>query len=421
MRLDETHDPALASWVESAHEPGCDFPLQNLPFGIFKRKGQKEPARGGVAIGDQIFDLAALGFRTGATLNGLAAMGRNAARKLRRELSRALSVKSRQRKRLQKHLVPMKQAELFLPVAIGDYSDFYTGIHHATNVGRLLRPDNPLLPNYKWVPIGYHGRGSSIVVSGTAVRRPVGQLKPPEAPAPAYSPSRRLDYETELGFIAGTGNRLGRPIPIGAALDHVFGAVLLNDWSARDLQAWEYQPLGPFLAKSFATTISPWIVTMEALEPYRCAAFARPAEDPRPLPHLLAEDDQREGGLSIEVEMHLRTAKMKSPLRLSRGNFRDSYWTLAQIVAHQTSNGCNLQPGDLLGSGTISGTTADSLGSMMELTLAGKQPLELANGERRAFLDDGDEVIERGRCAREGYATIGFGEASGRILPVGAK
>jgi fumarylacetoacetase len=421
MKLDETHDPALRSWVESAHAAGCEFPIQNLPFGIFKRKGQKEPARGGVAIGDQIFDLAALGFRTGATLNGLAAMGRSAARKLRRELSRALSVKSRERKRLQKQLVPMKQAELFLPVAIGDYSDFYTGIHHATNVGRLLRPDNPLLPNYKWLPIGYHGRGSSIVVSGTALRRPTGQIKPADAPAPVHAPSKRLDYEAELGFIGGTGNRLGRPIPIDAALDHVFGAVLLNDWSARDLQAWEYQPLGPFLAKSFATTISPWIVTMDALEPYRCAAFARPAEDPRPLPYLFAEDDQREGGLSIEVEMHLRTAKMKSPLRLSRGNFRDSYWTLAQIVAHQTSNGCNLQPGDLLGSGTISGTTADSLGSMMELTLAGKQPLELANGERRAFLDDGDEVIERGRCAREGYATIGFGEASGRILPARAK
>jgi len=417
MRLDETHDPALQSWVESAHEPACDFPIQNLPFGIFKRKGQKEPARGGVAIGDQILDLAALGVRTGPTLNGLAAMGRQAARKLRRELCRALSVKTRHKKRLQKYLVPMKQAELFLPVAVGDYSDFYTGIHHATNIGRLLRPDNPLLPNYKWVPIGYHGRGSSIVVSGTDVRRPKGQLKPPDAQAPAYAASKRLDYEVELGFIGGTGNRLGRPIAVRDALDHVFGAVLLNDWSARDLQTWEYQPLGPFLAKSFATTISPWIVTMDALEPYRCAAFARAADDPRPLPYLLDEDDQREGGLSIGVEMHLRTPKMKAPVRLSRGNFRDSYWTLAQIVAHQTSNGCNLQPGDLLGSGTISGTTADSLGSMMELTLAGKQPLELANGERRAFLDDGDEVIEHGRCAREGCASIGFGMAAGRILP----
>ena len=417
MSLDETHDPGLRSWVESAHEPGCEFPIQNLPFGIFKRKGQKEPARGGVAIGDQILDLAALGVRTGPTLNGLAAMGRKAARKLRRELSRALSAKSRQRKRLQRYLVPMRQTELFLPVAVGDYSDFYTGIHHATNIGRLLRPDNPLLPNYKWVPTGYHGRGSSIVVSGTGVRRPRGQLKAPDAPAPVYAPSRRLDYEVELGFIAGSGNRLGRTIPVGEALEHVFGAVLLNDWSARDIQAWEYQPLGPFLAKSFATTISPWIVTMDALEPYRCPAFARAADDPRPLPYLLDEVDQREGGLGIEVEMHLRTPKMKASDRLSRSDFRDSYWTLAQIVAHQTSNGCNLLPGDLLGSGTLSGTSAGSLGSLMELSLGGKSPLQLASGETRTYLEDGDEVIQRGRCAREGCATIGFGEASGRILP----
>jgi fumarylacetoacetase len=417
MSLDETHDPALKSWVESAHEPGCEFPIQNLPLGIFKRKGHKEPARGGVAIGDQILDLAALGVRTGATLNGLAAMGRQAARKLRREVSRALSMKSRQRKRLQKYLVPMKQSELFLPVAVGDFSDFYTGIHHATNVGRLLRPDNPLLPNYKWVPIGYHGRCSSIVVSGTDVRRPRGQLKPPDAPAPVYAPTRRLDYEVELGFIAGSGNRLGHTIAVGEALDHVFGAVLLNDWSARDIQAWEYQPLGPFLAKSFATTISPWIVTMDALEPYRCPAFPRAAEDPQPLPYLQDEADQREGGFSIELEMHLRTPKMKAPLRLSRGSFRDSYWTLAQIVAHQTSNGCNLQPGDLLGSGTLSGASADSLGSLMELSLGGKSPLQIASGESRTFLEDGDEVIQRGRCAREGCASIGFGEGSGRILP----
>jgi fumarylacetoacetase len=417
MSLDETHDPALKSWVESAHEPGCEFPIQNLPLGIFKRKGHKEPARGGVAIGDQILDLAALGVRTGTTLNGLAAMGRPAARKLRRELSRALSVKSRQRKRLQKYLVPVKQAELFLPVAVGDYSDFYAGIHHATNIGRLLRPDNPLLPNYKWVPIGYHGRCSSIVVSGTDVRRPRGQLKPPDAPAPVYAPTRRLDYEVELGFIAGSGNRLGRTIAVGEALEHVFGAVLLNDWSARDIQAWEYQPLGPFLAKSFATTISPWIVTMDALEPYRCPAFPRAAEDPQPLPYLQDEADQREGGFSIELEMHLRTPKMKAPLRLSRGSFRDSYWTLAQIVAHQTSNGCNLQPGDLLGSGTLSGASADSLGSLMELSLGGKSPLQIASGESRTFLEDGDEVIQRGRCAREGCASIGFGEGSGRILP----
>jgi fumarylacetoacetase len=417
MKLDETHDPALTSWVESANVPGCDFPIQNLPFGIFRRKGRKEPPRGGVAIGDQILDLEALGVRTGPTLNGLAASGRAALRKLRRELSRALREKSAQRKRLSRYLLPMRQAELLLPVAIGDYSDFYTGIHHATNIGRILRPDNPLLPNYKWVPIGYHGRGSSIVVSGTPIRRPRGQVKAPDAPAPTYAPSKRLDYEVELGFIAGTGNRLGRPIAIGDALEHVFGAVLLNDWSARDVQAWEYQPLGPFLAKSFATTISPWIVTMDALEPYRCPAFARAADDPRPLAYLHDDDDQREGGFAIEVQMHLRSAKMKQPARLSRGSFRDSYWTVAQMIAHQSSNGCNLQPGDLLATGTLSGTSADSLGSLMELTLAGKNPLSLPGGETRAFLEDGDEVIERGRGARQGYATIGFGEAAGRILP----
>ena len=421
MKLDETHDPALTSWVESANAPGCDFPIQNLPFGIFRRKGRKEPARGGVAIGDQILDLAALGVRTGPTLNALAATAPAARRRLRRELSRALRAKSTQRKRLARYLVPMKQAELLLPVAIGNYSDFYSGIHHATNVGRLLRPDNPLLPNYKWVPIGYHGRSSSIVVSGTPIRRPMGQAKAPDAPAPVYAPSKRLDYEAELGFIAGTGNRLGRPIAVGDALDHIFGAVLLNDWSARDVQAWEYQPLGPFLAKSFATTISPWIVTMDALEPYRCPPFARAADDPRPLPYLSDDEDQREGGFAIELEMHLRTAKMKQPARLSRASFRDSYWTVAQLVAHQTSNGCNLQAGDLVASGTLSGTSPDSLGSLMELTLAGKNPLSLPDGETRAFLQDGDEVIERGRCARQGYATLGFGEAAGRIWPAVAQ
>jgi len=417
MKLDETHDPALKSWVESANAPGCDFPIQNLPFGIFRRKARKEPPRGGVAIGDQILDLAALAVRTGPTLNGLAASGRPALRALRRQLSRALRERSTQRNRLARYLVPMRQAELLLPVVIGDYSDFYTGIHHATNIGRILRPDNPLLPNYKWLPIGYHGRASSIVVSGTPIRRPRGQVKPVEAPAPVYAPSQRLDYEVELGFIAGAGNPLGRPIPISDALEHVFGAVLLNDWSARDVQAWEYQPLGPFLAKSFATTISPWIVTMDALEPYRCPALPRAADDPRPLAYLSDDNDQREGGLAIEVEMHLRTTKMKQPAQLSRGSFRDTYWTVAQMVAHQTSNGCNLQPGDLFASGTLSGASADSLGSLMELTLAGKNALSLPGGETRAFLEDGDEVIERGRCSREGYAAIGFGEAAGRILP----
>src|SRR2546427_6919248 len=373
--LDETHDPDLKSWVESANAPGCDFPIQNLPFGIFRRRNSKEERRAGVAIGDQIFDLAALGVKSGPTLNGLAAMGRPVWKRLRKEISSAW-VKGR--KRFENHLVPMKRAELFLPVTVGDYTDFYTSVFHATNVGRLFRPDNPLLPNYKWVPIGYHGRASTVVVSGTPVVRPSGQIKPPDAAAPVFSPSKRLDYECELGFVVGPSNRLGRPVSIKDALDHVFGVVLLNDWSARDIQAWEYQPLGPFLAKSFATTISPWVVTLEALAPFRVPAFARNAEDPKPLPYLFDEADQREGGFAINVEMHLRSAKMReqkaAPARMSRGNFRDSYWTLAQIVAHQTSNGCKLQPGDILGSGTISGTTGDSLGSMMELTLGGQDP-----------------------------------------------
>jgi len=414
MVLDATHDAGLKSWVESANQPGCDFPIQNLPFGIFKRKGAKESPRGGVAIGDQILDLAALGIKTGPTLNGLAAMGRGEWKRLRRTLSHGLSIKKRNA-RFTRYLLPMKQAELFLPMAIGDYTDFFTGIHHATNMGRMLRPDNPLLPNYKWVPIGYHGRSSSIVVSGARVPRPVGQTRVPDQPAPAFGPSRRLDYEAELGFVVGPGNALGKPIALADALNHVFGVVLLNDWSARDVQAWEYQPLGPFLAKSFATTISPWVVTREALEPYRCPAFARAPGDPQPLPYLYDEDDQREGGFSIEVEMYLRSEKMKSAVRLSRASFCDSYWTPAQLVAHHTSNGCNLRPGDLLGSGTLSGATPDSFGSLMELTQAGKSPLTLPGGETRAFLEDGDEVIQRGRCTREGFATIGFGDGRGTI------
>src|SRR3954470_440115 len=417
MSLDATHDPDAKSWVESANAPDTDFPIQNLPLGIFKRKGATEAPRGGVAIGDQILDLAALEVRTGPTLNGLAAQGRAAMRKLRRDLFRALSVKSTSRKRLERHLVPMARAELFLPLVIGDYSDFFTGIHHATNMGKMLRPDNPLLPNYKWVPIGYHGRGSSIVISGTPIRRPSGQLKAPDAPAPTYGPSKRLDYEVEMAFVVGKSNRLGEPIAIGRAHEHLFGALLLNDWSARDMQAWEYQPLGPFLAKSFATTISPWVVTMDALEPYRCPAYPRAEGDPKPLPYLHDEADQREGGYAIELEMHLATPKTKSPVRLSRSNFRDSYWTVAQLLAHQSSNGCNVQPGDLLGTGTISGSTPDSYGSLMELTQAGKQPLQLPSGETRAFLEDGDEVIEHARCVGEGAATVGFGEARGVIQP----
>ena len=385
-------------------------------LGIYRKRNSAEKPRGGVAIGDQILDLAALGLRTGATLNGIAALGPGKWKDLRKAVFAFLQ-KGNYQKRKAKYLSPAKQAELFLPLAIGDYSDFFTGIHHATNMGKMLRPDNPLLPNYKWVPIGYHGRASSIVVSGTPVVRPVGQSRAADAPAPAFGPSRRLDYEAELGFVAGRGNLLGRKIPVNEAERHLFGVVLLNDWSARDLQAWEYTPLGPFLAKSFASTISPWIVTLQALEPFRCAAFPREAADPQPLPYLLSQKDQEQGGYDIKIEMHLRTAKMKTPVLLSRGNFRDAYWTPAQMVAHQTSNGCNLQPGDLLGSGTISGAAPDSYGSMMELSQAGKNPISLPDGETRGFLEDGDEVIETAYCEKAGFASIGFGMATGIVRP----
>jgi fumarylacetoacetase len=419
VKLDATHDPELRSWVESANDPATDFPVQNLPFGIFRRKGSKEAPRGGVAIGDQILDLAAVGLKTGPTLNKLAAAGRPVWRTLRAALSRGLSDEKR-KKRFSKFLVPQKKADLFLPVQVGDYSDFYAGIHHAVAVGKIFRPDNPLLPNYAWVPIGYHGRASSVVISGTPVVRPHGQTKAPDAPAPVVGPSKRLDFELELGFVVGPGTRLGATVPIAKAMDHVFGVVLLNDWSARDIQAWEYQPLGPFLAKSFATTVSPWIVTMEALEPFRCAAFDRaPGGQPAPLPYLNDAADQREGGYDIAMEMYLRTAKMRAQKlaaqRLTRSSFRHSFWTAAQIVTHQASNGCNLQPGDLLGSGTISGPTPDALGSMLELTQGGKAPLALPSGETRVFLEDGDEVIQRSRCERAGRASIGFGEAAGTI------
>ena len=416
--LDATHDPELKSWVESANDPASDFPIQNLPFGILRRKGTKEKPRGGVAIGDQVFDLAALGIETGPTLNGIAAAGPSTWRRLRKQISKALSVGGF-KKSYSRHVVPIRRAELFGPMAIGDYTDFYSGIYHATTIGKLFRPDNPLLPNYKWVPIGYHGRASSVVVSGTPVVRPVGQVKPPNSEAPVFAPTKRLDYEVELGFVVGAGNRLGASIGIEDARQHLLGVLLLNDWSARDVQAWEYQPLGPFLSKSFATTISPWIVTLEALEPFRCAAFERPSGDPKPLPYLFDTNDQEKGGLEIELEMFLASEAMRKakapPLRLSRGNARDAYWTAAQMLAHHSSNGCNLQPGDLLGSGTLSGATPESAGSLMELTQGGKAPLQLPGGESRIFIEDGDEVTLRGRCQRPGVAPLGWGECTGVV------
>ncbi|MGB7189936.1 MAG: fumarylacetoacetase, partial [Acidobacteriaceae bacterium] len=323
------------------------------------------------------------------------------------------------RGRVEPLLVPRAGAEMLLPARIGDYTDFYASVYHATNVGQLFRPDNPLLPNYKWVPIGYHGRASSIVVSGTAVRRPSGQTKAGDAAAPVFGPTRALDYELEVGFFVGPGNRLGEPVPLAEAERHIFGLCLVNDWSARDVQAWEYQPLGPFLAKNFVTTISPWVVTMEALGPFRTAAFARAADDPKPLEYLDSAEDQARGCFDVTLEVWLRTARMRreaaESVRVSRGNLRDLYWTLAQMLTHHASNGCNLQPGDLLATGTVSGATADSMGCLLERTRRGAEPLALPNGETRKFLEDGDEVTLRAYCEREGWTRIGFGECTGVV------
>src|SRR5882762_8365790 len=429
----ETHDPKIQSWVESANDPQCDFPIQNLPFGVFRRRGTKEP-RIGVAIGDQILDLAACAADDSLAglaeptaracqepaLNGLMALGQAAASELRRILHGALAEGSERQGTVAKNLMSMGEAELFVPAHIGGYTDFYASIHHATNVGRLFRPENPLLPNYKHLPIAYHGRASSIVVSGTPVVRPAGQQRSGENP-PAYAPSRRLDYELEAGLYIGTGNALGSTIPITQAGQHIFGFSLVNDWSARDIQAWEYQPLGPFLGKNFATSVSPWVVTTEALAPFHAPAAPRPVGDPKPLLYLEAELDQRLGALSIELEVLVATAKMReqgiAPHRLSHVNFNTMYWTPAQMVAHHASNGCNLEPGDLLASGTVSGPTPDSLGSLLELSQGGRQPIALPNGETRTFLEDGDEIVMRGTCSLPGYRGIGFGECRGVILP----
>ena len=430
-RIDDTHDAGLVSWVESANADDTDFPIQNLPLGRFRRRGSAEAFRPGVAIGTQIVDLAAAGAAgllpgdtaaslAGGELNAFMALGAPARQALRRTLSQALRQGAAQQAAWQACLLAQDQAELALPCRIGDYTDFYTGIHHATAVGRLFRPDDPLLPNYKWVPIGYHGRASSIVASGQAFRRPLGQARGPEDAAPRFGPSRRLDHELEVGLFIGRGNALGEPVPLGEAEDHAFGLVLLNDWSARDIQAWEYQPLGPFLSKSFATTLSPWIVTLEALAPFR-SPFVRPAGDPAPLPYLDSAGNAAQGGFDIELEVCLQTAAMREAgaphQRLMQSNYRDAYWTAAQMLTHHSANGCNLQPGDLLGSGTQSGPLPGQGGSLLELTQGGKQALRLANGETRTFLEDGDSVMLRGRCRRDGFRSIGFGPCEGQILP----
>lgn len=432
--LNETHDPLLRSWVASANAAGADFPIQNLPFAVFRRKGRTEPWRGGVAIGDQIIDLAAVaaaGLFTGQAavavqaaagdkLNALMALGHGAWSALRLALSRALRDGAPGQAALQACLVPQAEAEYDVPARIGDYTDFYTSVHHATNIGRLFRPDNPLMPNYKWVPIGYHGRASSIGVSGQAFPRPKGQTLPPGAHTPSVVPSQRLDIELELGIFVGEGNAQGDAVPIAEAEQHVFGICLLNDWSARDLQAWEYQPLGPFLAKNFASTISPWIVTLEALAPYR-VAFSRPEGDPEPLPYLDSPANRAGGAFDIQLQVGLRTPRMaaagQGDASICRTSYRHAYWTVAQMLTHHTVNGCNLQPGDLLGSGTLSGPTIDQAGALIELTAGGKNPLQLPGGEQRTYLEDGDSVVLRGWCEKPGAARIGFGECWGTVLP----
>ena len=438
ITLNETHDAGLRSWVTSANAAGTDFPIQNLPYGVFRRKDSDETFRAGVAIGDSVLDLRAAfesgafaGFgetvhkaivaaTAGSNLNPLMELDAAAWSALRLALSTLLREGAVHQSQLQSALVPQAEAEHALPAQIGDYTDFYTSIHHATAIGKLFRPDNPLLPNYKWVPIGYHGRSSSIAVSGQQFRRPLGQLKPPTSDTPVFGACKRLDYEMEVGVFMGRGNAIGDAIAIGAAESHVFGLCLLNDWSARDVQAWEYQPLGPFLAKNFASTISPWIVTLEALAPYR-AAWTRDAADPQPLAYLDAPDLREHSAFDVQLEVLLQTKAMReagtAPQRLSLGNFRDAYWTVSQLVAHHTVGGCNLRAGDLLGSGTLSGPTPESAGSLLELTAGGKQSINLDNGETRMFIEDGDTVIMRGWAAREGLPRIGFGEVAGTVLP----
>ncbi len=426
---DPTLDPALRSWVKSANGGG-DFPIQNLPLGIFSEdKGRRRP---GVAIGDFILDLPALaeagllegdwlGDLAQPVLNGLLARGHRATRELREQLSQILS-DERYRDDVEPALIGHSEVRLHVPCLVGDYTDFYVGIHHATNVGKQFRPDNPLLPNYKYLPIGYHGRSSSIRASGEDVIRPNGQRKPPDEDVPTYGPSRRLDYELELGLWVGRGNELGSPIPIGEAGEHIAGYCLLNDWSARDIQAWEYQPLGPFLAKNFLTSVSPWVVSPDALAPFRSAVAPRPAGDPALLPYLDDAADRAGGALAIQLEVSLTTEAMRAagtpPHVLSRGAANSAmYWSAAQIVTQHTANGCNLQPGDLIGTGTLSTAEATGLGSLMEISQGGKAPLTLAGGETRSFLEDGDEVTLRAWCEKDGAVRIGLGECVGRVVP----
>jgi len=438
--LDETHDSKMQSWVESANLADADFPVQNLPFGVFRRRVAGAQPRVGAAIGDRILDIAGLlcgcylsdeKLRSAAnacasdSLNPLMALGTAPRRALRRRLHTTLrgDAPASVRQAASSHLVAQAEVDMLLPAVIGDYTDFYASIFHATNVGKLFRPDNPLLPNYKYIPIGYHGRASSLVPTGTPVRRPSGQTRDGET-EPRFEPTQALDYELELGFFVSAGNKLGETIPIGEAEEHIFGICLVNDWSARDIQAWEYQPLGPFLGKSFATSLSPWVVTMEALAPFRTGALERAQGDPAPLPYLYSQSDREQGGLDLWLEVSLVSARMReggvAPVVLGRSNFRDMYWTMAQMVTHHASNGCNLRAGDLLASGTVSGEDQSARGCLLELTARGRDPIKLPTGEQRKFLEDGDEVTLRGFCERDGFRRIGLGSCGGTILPASA-
>ena len=439
--LDETHDAQIQSWVESANEKDSDFPIQNLPFGVFRRREAGAKSSIGVAIGDRVLDLAGIrseglldddngaeGVRSAAdacaseSLNALMALRSGPRHALRRRIHAILrqDAPASDRQAALRHLAAQADVNLVLPAVVGDYTDFYASIFHAGNVGKLFRPDNPLLPNYKYVPIGYHGRASSLVPSGTPIRRPCGQARDGDA-APTFRPTRSLDYELELGFFVSAGNSPGETIPIALAEEDIFGICLVNDWSAHDIQAWEYQPLGPFLAKSFATSLSPWVVTMESLAPFRTCAFVRPEGDPPPLPYLFDQADQDRGGLDLWLEVSLCSVRMReagiAPVVLGRSNFRDMYWTMAQMLTHHASNGCNLRPGDLLASGTVSGADPTAHGCLLELTGRGKNPVTLPNGEQRNFLEDGDEVILRGFCERDGFRRIGLGTCRGTVLP----
>ena len=425
----------MKSWVASANLNDCDFPLENLPYGVFRNGGRTAI---GIAIGDQILDLrrcAEQGLLPGLTasavaacsqesLNALMTLGPSVWSEVRSGTMALLDADradSGTRARVTPLLIPMRDVEMQLPAQIGDYTDFYASIHHATRVGKLFRPDNPLLPNYKYVPIGYHGRASSIVVSGHEIRRPSGQTKSSSTSEPTFGPSRSLDFELEVGIFVGTGNALGEPVAIDEAEEHIFGVCLLNDWSARDIQSWEYQPLGPFLAKNFATSISPWIVSMQALAPYRIPLEKRPEGDPAPLPYLAGTKAGRPG-IDLNLEVFLQSELMRKggidPFRLSIGNLRDLYWSAAQLLAHHTSGGCNLRPGDLLGTGTISGREQGSEGCLLEMKHRSEQ-LRLPTGETRTFLEDGDRVAFRGYCQKPGLR-IGFGECTGQIIPAAA-